>query len=211
MTSTTDLAAGPSVIEVQDAAYSPTLASPPAATAQVDWSLPTRTAFRFAVTYCVLYVFSSQMFGALFGSVLRLLPFRLMPPMFWASMQTFQSHIAINWLRFPEPLALNNGAGDKPIDYALAVGLLVIASGDLVGCGPEAPELSAAARLVPALFAALCRHIAGRIWLGEAVSASDALSAAQPLARAVRTFFAHGGALVANRLLAGVRDLYWCR
>ena len=125
MTSTTDLAAGPSVI---DAALSPTLASPPSATAQVDWSLTTRTGFRFAATYCVLYVFSTQMFRALVGSVLRLLPFRVTPPMFWASTRTFQSYIAVNWLGFPEPLAMNNGAGDKPIDYALVAGLLVIAS-----------------------------------------------------------------------------------
>jgi hypothetical protein len=50
------------------------------------------------------------------------------PPMLWASMRTFQSYIAVNWLGFPEPLALNTGAGDKPIDYALALGLLVTAS-----------------------------------------------------------------------------------
>src|SRR5512144_1331407 len=76
MTGTTDLAAGPSVI---DAAFSPTLTSPPSATAQADWSLTTRTGFGFAATYCVLYVFSMQMFGALVGSVLGLLPFRVMP------------------------------------------------------------------------------------------------------------------------------------
>jgi hypothetical protein len=133
MTSTTDIAAGPSVSDDQLAALShvgptPTLASPPLTTAQVGWSLTTRTGFRFAAVYCGLYVLSTQMFGGLLGGVLSLLPFRVTPPMLWGSMRTFQSHIAVNGLGFPEPLALNTGAGDKPIDYALALGLLVIAS-----------------------------------------------------------------------------------
>jgi len=131
MTSTTDLAAGHSVSDARDAAFSqmvPGLTSPPSATAPARWSLTTRTGFRFAVVYCVLYVFSTQMFGALLGNVWRLLPFQVTPPMFWPSMRKFQSYIAVNWLGFPEPLALNTGAGDKPIDYALVVGLLVIAS-----------------------------------------------------------------------------------
>lgn len=133
MASTTDIAAGFLVSDAEDAAFSPVgptpaLASPPSAPAQVGWSLPTRIGFRFAAVYCVLYVFSTQMFGALLGSVLFLLPFQLTPPMLWVSMQKFQSHIAVNWLGFREPLALNTGAGDKPIDYALALGLLVIAS-----------------------------------------------------------------------------------
>lgn len=43
-------------------------------------------------------------------------------------MQAIGSYIAVNWWGFPEPLSQNRGAGDKPTDYALAFGLLLIAA-----------------------------------------------------------------------------------
>jgi uncharacterized membrane protein YphA (DoxX/SURF4 family) len=96
---------------------------PPAA----RWTLATRIGFRFFATYFVSYVTFTQMFSGLFGNLLALLPFNVWPPMQWQSTQKFQSYIAVKWLHFPEPLSLNRGAGDKPIDWALALGLLVIA------------------------------------------------------------------------------------
>ena len=45
------------------------------------WTVATRIGFRFFATYFFLYVTFTQMFGGLFGNLLALLPFTMMPPM----------------------------------------------------------------------------------------------------------------------------------
>lgn len=95
----------------------------------VRWGVLTRIAFRCCALYFPLYIACTQMFGSLFGPVLELGPFRsITPPQFTAPVQAIGSYIAVHWWRFPEPLSQNRGAGDKPTDYALAFGLLLIAA-----------------------------------------------------------------------------------
>jgi uncharacterized membrane protein YphA (DoxX/SURF4 family) len=108
-------------------------AAPPDRRSMVDdtlrWSPLTRIAFRFAVLYFPLYVLCTQMFSALFGPILGLIPFlSITYPQFSAPVEAIGSFIAIEWWHFPEPLSQNRGAGDKPIDYGLAFGLLLIAT-----------------------------------------------------------------------------------
>lgn len=92
------------------------------------WSVPVRIGFRFAATYFFLYVMCTQMFWSLFGRLVALLPFQVWAPMSWEATQAFQTHVATVWLDFPQPFSRNGGAGDKPIDYALVVGLLAVAA-----------------------------------------------------------------------------------
>jgi uncharacterized membrane protein YphA (DoxX/SURF4 family) len=103
----------------------PSLADPP-----VRWNVLTRVGFRFVALYCTLYIVCTQMFSGLFGPILRLLApvVPITPPMLTAPVQQIGSYIAIHWWHFPEPLSANRGAGDKPVDYALAFGLLLIAA-----------------------------------------------------------------------------------
>ncbi len=89
------------------------------------WSLPTRIAFRFIVIYASIYILLTQMFGGLV-----VLPFGLNIP---APGQAWTVTTAVNWvttkvLKFPEPLVLFSGSGDKPIDWAFAFALLVLAA-----------------------------------------------------------------------------------
>ena len=101
-----------------------------AADARERWTPLTRVGFRLFALYFTLYIFCTQMFSALFGPILRLVAsvLPITPPMMTAPVQKIGSHIAINWWQFPEPLSANRGAGDKPIDYGLAFGLLLIAA-----------------------------------------------------------------------------------
>lgn len=91
------------------------------------WSLPTRIGFRFFAAYVVLYVMFTQMYFSLFGRLLGYLPFTVVPPGSMQAVRSMREYIAVSWLRFPQPLSQNQGAGDKPTDYALVVGLLVAA------------------------------------------------------------------------------------
>jgi hypothetical protein len=92
------------------------------------WSLPTRIGFRFFATYFLLYVMFTQMYSSLLGRLLGYLPFTVVPPGSTQAVRSMREYIALSWLKFPLPLSQNQGAGDKPVDYALVVGLLVIAS-----------------------------------------------------------------------------------
>ena len=91
----------------------------------VRWSLPTRIGFRFFAVYFFLYtLFDLNLFGRLLG----LVPFVTIPqPAGWAIKERFNLWVAKSWLHYPEPFSRNPGAGDKPIDYALVIGLLGVA------------------------------------------------------------------------------------
>ena len=89
------------------------------------WSLPTRIAFRFSVVYFSLYILFTQMFAGLV-----VLPFGLSIP---SPENAWSVTTAVNWvatkvLKFPEPLVLFSGSGDKPIDWAHALLLLTVAA-----------------------------------------------------------------------------------
>lgn len=119
MTLTTETAPLP---EAARADYQP--AAAPSAPAE-RWSLPTRIAFRFCVVYFSLYILLTQMFSALF-----VLPFGLSipPPENAWSVTTSVNWVATKILKFPEPLVLFSGSGDKPVDWAHAVLLLAVAA-----------------------------------------------------------------------------------
>ena len=112
----------------EDVAVAPQPDRQPIVDGAARWSLLTRIGFRLAALYLPLYIICTQMFGALFGPILGLIPFlSITYPQFTAPVQAIGSYIAIEWWHFPEPLSQNRGAGDKPIDYGLAFGLLLIA------------------------------------------------------------------------------------
>ena len=88
------------------------------------WSLPTRIAFRFVAAYFFLYTFFElSLFMILFG----LLPFRVPPPPSWALTDQFNLWVAKSWLQWPEPYSRIGAGGDKPLDYAMVIGLLGLA------------------------------------------------------------------------------------
>ena len=98
-----------------------TIATEPAPPA---WSLPTRIGFRFFAAYFFLYSFFDL---SLFARLFSLLPFRVVSPGGWSSVQTFNTWVAADVLKWPQPFSRNQGAGDKPIDYAMVIGLLGVA------------------------------------------------------------------------------------
>lgn len=102
------------------------------------WNLATRVAFRFTAAYLVLYALCGTpqifwgMFGPvlqLFGPVLRFFSINVTAPHAWPPVQKMANHIAINWWGFAEPSrGWHQGGGDKPFDWALAYGLLLVAT-----------------------------------------------------------------------------------
>jgi hypothetical protein len=88
------------------------------------WSLPTRIGFRFFAIYFTLYILCTQMFFGLFQ-----LPFWQPPsPGANSALQRAVTWIAVSWWGFPQPLTTRSGSGDKPYDFALAAGLLIISA-----------------------------------------------------------------------------------
>ena len=106
------------------------------------WNLVTRIAFRFTAVYLVLYgvLATGQIFGGmirpivfdLFGPVTRYFGWNIsgwFNPHYWPSVQNLGNHIATKWWGFAEPSrGWHQGGGDKPFDWALAYGLLLIAA-----------------------------------------------------------------------------------
>jgi hypothetical protein len=96
----------------------PPVAAEPAA----RWRLVTRIAFRVCAIYFGLYVLLTQMFFSMFpwpwGSVLS--------PGQIPALRTITSWVATDVFKFPKPLTLLSGSGDKPYDYALVALLLVV-------------------------------------------------------------------------------------
>lgn len=88
------------------------------------WSLPTRIGFRFFAAYFFLYTLVDL---SLFSVLFSLLPFRVPPAQSWAITEQFNLWVAKSWLLWPEPYSRIGGAGDKPIDYAMVIGLLGLA------------------------------------------------------------------------------------
>src|SRR5687767_4776461 len=105
--------------ETAPAAHAQAHDTPPAARG----SLATRIAFRFAVVYFSLYILLTQMFSGLF-----VLPFGLSipPPENAWTVTTAVNWVATKILKFPEPLVLFSGSGDKPIDWAHALLVLTV-------------------------------------------------------------------------------------
>ena len=95
-----------------------------AAPALPRWNPLTRVAFRFSAVYFTLYILTTQMFGSLVR-----LPFewRIPPPGSFGWFRSWVSWIATNIIGFSAPLTQFSGSGDKPIDYAQALGLLCVA------------------------------------------------------------------------------------
>jgi uncharacterized membrane protein YphA (DoxX/SURF4 family) len=88
------------------------------------WSLPTRIGFRFFAIYFTLYILFTQMFSGLFQ-----LPFWQPPsPGANATVQRLVTWIVVSWWGFPQPSPIRSGSGDKPTDFALAAGLLIISA-----------------------------------------------------------------------------------
>lgn len=102
----------------------------PRSAAATRWSLATRIAFRFTAVYAALYILLTQMFSALFGPLLSLLPdgWVRLPGSAW-SVQTVVSWVATRVIGFGTPLQVTpTGSGDKPYDYALVATLLGISA-----------------------------------------------------------------------------------
>lgn len=111
----------------------------PPVTPRVRWNVLTRLGFRFTAAYLVMFcLFATQqifysMFGPilfqLFGPVLRFFKWNITPPHSWGPIQKMANHIAIKWWGFAEPSkGWHQGGGDKPFDWALVYGLLLIAA-----------------------------------------------------------------------------------
>jgi hypothetical protein len=96
----------------------------PAVPALPRWNPLTRIAFRFSAVYFTLYVLTTQMFNSLVR-----LPFewRIPPPGSFGWFRSWVSWIATDVIGFSAPLTQFSGSGDKPIDYAQALGLLCVA------------------------------------------------------------------------------------
>ena len=96
----------------------------PPATVLPRWNPLTRLAFRFSAVYFTLYILTTQMFSGLVR-----LPFewRIPPPGSFGWFRSWVSWIATDIIGFNAPLTQFSGSGDKPIDYAQALGLLCVA------------------------------------------------------------------------------------
>lgn len=110
----------------------PTAAVPPAEP-KVRWHLLTRFAFRFTVLYVVMYTCTkAQLFRGVFSPILQLLPFNVPSPSGWGVVQSMANHIAITWWGYAEPVrGWHQGGGDKPFDWALNFGLVLLALGGM--------------------------------------------------------------------------------
>ena len=120
VTTTADPAATPVAVAAVDDDVTPDRVEP----STQPWSLPTRIGFRFVAAYFFLYTFFDL---SLFATLFTFLPFTVPHPQSWAVTQQFNLWVAKSWLQWPEPYSRNGGAGDKPIDYALVIGLLAVA------------------------------------------------------------------------------------
>ena len=89
----------------------------------VRWRLATRIAFRFCVVYFGLYILATQMFFSMFPWPWGRVPSLGQLP----TLRTATSWVATNLFRFPKPLTMLSGSGDKPYDFALLALLLAVA------------------------------------------------------------------------------------
>jgi hypothetical protein len=87
----------------------------------VRWRFATRIVFRVCAIYFGLYVLMTQMFFSLFPW-----PWGGVPgPGQIPALRTFTAWVATDVFKFPKPLTLLSGSGDKPYDYAFVAVLLV--------------------------------------------------------------------------------------
>lgn len=123
------LGSDPDAPVAADASMSAAAAAAADPVAGPRWNLVTRVAFRFSVLYLVMYCCTkAQIFNGIFGPVLQLLPFTVTPPSAWSPVRTMANHIAISWWGYAEPVrGWHQGGGDKPYDWALNYGLVLIA------------------------------------------------------------------------------------
>jgi hypothetical protein len=114
------------MIEITSATHSDPLSfagavDAPSAAPPVQWRLATKIAFRWSCLYFVLYVFSTQMLGALLHTSTWGAPnFGARPPVSTAVMWVIR-HV----FRDDRTLAMVGGSGDKLYDWALALCLVV--------------------------------------------------------------------------------------
>ena len=89
----------------------------------VRWRLATRFGFRFCVVYFGLYILATQMFFSMFPWPWGRVPSLGQLP----ALRTATSWVATEVFKFPKPLTMFSGSGDKPYDFALLALLLSVA------------------------------------------------------------------------------------
>jgi hypothetical protein len=102
--------------------------SAPPSSAAVPWTPATRIAFRFSFIYFTLYILTTQMWSSVY-QVPSWLPswLRIPAPGQAAPLRNVVTWVATDVLRFPAPLFMGGGSGDKPYDWAHALTLVLVA------------------------------------------------------------------------------------
>ena len=89
----------------------------------IRWRLATRIAFRFCGVYFGLYILATQMVFSMFPWPWGRVPSLGQLP----ALRTVTSWVATDVFKFPKPLTMFGGSGDKPYDFALLALLLAVA------------------------------------------------------------------------------------